>query len=38
MKIFKAPTLTGVDGDAVVREARTLIARKLDQPARRAFL
>jgi DMSO/TMAO reductase YedYZ molybdopterin-dependent catalytic subunit len=38
MKIFKAPSLPGVDGPAVVREARSLIARKLDQPARRAFL
>ncbi|WP_310637469.1 molybdopterin-dependent oxidoreductase [Delftia acidovorans] len=38
MKIFKAPSLPGVDGAAVVHEARSLIARKLDQPARRAFL
>src|SRR2546427_6523882 len=38
MKIFKVPSLPGVDGEAVVREARSLIVRKLDQPARRAFL
>ncbi len=38
MKIFKAPTVTGIDGDAVVREARSLIARQLDQPARRVFM
>ena len=38
MKIFKAPTLHGVDGEAVVREARAQIAKKLDQPARRMFL
>lgn len=38
MRIFKAPKMTGVDADAVVREARTLIAKNLDQPARRAFL
>lgn len=38
MKIFKAPTLTSIDGDAVLHEARVLIARKLDQPSRRAFL
>ncbi|MEG0557074.1 MAG: molybdopterin-dependent oxidoreductase, partial [Comamonas sp.] len=38
MKIFKAPTLSGVDADGAVREARALIASKLDQPARRAFL
>src|SRR3954471_17710211 len=38
MRIFKAPKMTGVNGDAVVREARTLIAKNLDQPARRAFL
>jgi DMSO/TMAO reductase YedYZ molybdopterin-dependent catalytic subunit len=38
MKIFQAPTLPGVDGEAALREARGLIARKLEQPARRAFL
>ena len=38
MKILKAHTLLDIDGDAVVREARALIARKLDQPARRVFL
>jgi len=38
MKIFKAPTLSGIDGDAVLREARTLIAKKLDEPSRRVFL
>ena len=30
MKIFKAPTLSGIDGEAVLREARTLIEKKLD--------
>ena len=38
MKIFKAPTLSGIDGDAVLREARTLIEKKLDQPSRRLFM
>jgi hypothetical protein len=38
MKIFKAPTLAGIDGDAVLHEARSLIATPLDQPSRRAFL
>ncbi|RIX77092.1 molybdopterin-dependent oxidoreductase [Acidovorax cavernicola] len=35
---FKRPPLTGVDGDAVVREARALIERQLDAPSRRLFL
>ncbi len=38
MKIFKAPAVSGIDGEAVVREARALLARRLDQPARRAFM
>ncbi|PBI89959.1 Sulfoxide reductase catalytic subunit YedY precursor [Variovorax boronicumulans] len=36
--LFKRPPLTGVDGDAVVREARALIERRLDAPSRRLFL
>ena len=35
---FKRPPLVGVDGDAVVREARALIERQLDAPSRRMFL
>ncbi|WP_305806717.1 molybdopterin-dependent oxidoreductase, partial [Stenotrophomonas sp. YIM B06876] len=38
MKILKAHTWLDIDGEAVLREARSLIAGKLDQPARRAFL
>lgn len=41
MKIFKRPslaTLADVDSDAVLAEARKLIGRRVEQPARRAFL
>lgn len=38
MKILKRPVITGVDGDAALVEARKLIARRVEQPARRAFL
>jgi len=38
MKLFKRPALIGVDSDAALAEARTLIGRKVTQPARRAFL
>ncbi|MGJ7509864.1 molybdopterin-binding protein [Variovorax sp. GT1P44] len=41
MKIFKRPslaTLADVDSDAVLAEARKLIGRRIEQPARRAFL
>ena len=38
MKILKTPPVTGIDGEAVVREARSLIAKRIDQPARRAFM
>lgn len=38
MKIFKRPDLPGVDGDAVLADARKLIGRRVEQPARRAFL
>ena len=38
MRIFKAPKMTGVDSEAVVQEARALIAKKVEHPARRAFL
>ena len=38
MKIFQAPTLSNIDGPSAVREARRLLERKIDQPARRAFL
>ena len=38
MKIFKRPPLVGVDSDAALAEARKLIGRRIEQPARRAFL
>ena len=38
MKIFKRPPLVGVDCDAALAEARQLIGRRIEQPARRAFL
>lgn len=41
MKIFKRPSpavLADVDRDAVLAEARKLIGRRIEQPARRAFL
>jgi DMSO/TMAO reductase YedYZ molybdopterin-dependent catalytic subunit len=38
MRIFKAPRMTAVDSEAVVKEARQLIAKKVEHPARRAFL
>ncbi|MEW6316154.1 MAG: molybdopterin-dependent oxidoreductase [Pseudomonadota bacterium] len=38
MKIFKAPRFDGIDGDAVLIEARRQIARHVNLPARRAFL
>jgi DMSO/TMAO reductase YedYZ molybdopterin-dependent catalytic subunit len=38
MKLFKRPTLLGVDADAVLSEARKLVGRRIEQPARRAFL
>ena len=38
MKIFKPHTLLDIDADAVLGEARTQIAKQLDQPARRSFL
>jgi DMSO/TMAO reductase YedYZ molybdopterin-dependent catalytic subunit len=38
MKIFKRPMVVGVDSDAVLAEARKILARKVEQPARRAFL
>ncbi|MDP9900546.1 molybdopterin-binding protein [Variovorax ginsengisoli] len=38
MKLFKRPSLVGIDADAALCEARKLIARKVEQPARRAFL
>jgi len=41
MKIFKRPslaTLVDVDSDAALAEARKLIGRRIEQPARRAFL
>jgi DMSO/TMAO reductase YedYZ molybdopterin-dependent catalytic subunit len=38
MKVFKRPVLAGVDSDAALAEARKLIARRIEQPARRAFL
>ncbi|WP_326543129.1 molybdopterin-dependent oxidoreductase [Pseudorhodoferax sp.] len=38
MKIFRRPTLAGVDSDAALTEARRLLGRHIAQPARRAFL
>jgi len=38
MKTLQRPPLTGIDGDAVLAEARRLIARQVQAPARRAFL
>ena len=38
MKTFKRPPLPGIDSDAVLAEARKIIARRVEQPARRAFL
>ena len=38
MKIFKRPVLSNLDGDAVLADARKLIGRRIEQPARRAFL
>lgn len=38
MKILPRPTLPDVDAELALAEARRLIARKIEQPARRAFL
>ena len=38
MNIFRRNPLIGVDGEAALVEARKLIGRKVEQPARRAFL
>ena len=38
MKIFKRAPLLGVDQDAALAEARLLIGKRIEQPARRAFL
>jgi DMSO/TMAO reductase YedYZ molybdopterin-dependent catalytic subunit len=38
MKILRRPALIGVDCDAAVAEARKLLATRVSQPARRAFL
>ncbi|MDB5895637.1 MAG: molybdopterin-binding protein, partial [Rhodoferax sp.] len=38
MKILPRRILTGIDGNAAVAEAKKLIARRVAQPARRAFL
>ena len=38
MKVFKRPALVEVDGDAALAEARKLIGRRIEAPARRAFL
>ncbi|MET0543567.1 MAG: molybdopterin-binding protein, partial [Variovorax sp.] len=38
MKIFQRPALHNVDADAALAEARKLIGREVEQPARRAFL
>jgi len=38
MNIRKRPTLPGLDGPAILQEARKLLAPRIEQPARRAFL
>ena len=38
MKIIQRPVLAGIDSDAALAEARQLIGRRIEQPARRAFL
>ncbi|MEO5660458.1 MAG: molybdopterin-binding protein, partial [Polaromonas sp.] len=38
MKIIQRLALPGLDSDAVLTEARQLIGRRIEQPARRAFL
>jgi len=38
MTLRRRPALPGLDGPAIVQEARRLIARRVEQPARRAFL
>ncbi|RYF68461.1 MAG: molybdopterin-binding protein [Comamonadaceae bacterium] len=38
MKILQRPALPGVDAQAALAEARHLIGRRVEQPARRAFL
>ena len=38
MKIFKRPPLVGIDSEAALAEARSLIGKRTGQPARRAFL
>ena len=38
MKIFKRAPLTGIDSDAALTEARRLLGRSIQLPARRAFL
>ena len=38
MSIFKRTPLVGVDSEAALAEARQLIGRRIEQPARRAFL
>jgi DMSO/TMAO reductase YedYZ molybdopterin-dependent catalytic subunit len=38
MKIQPRRILTSIDGDAVLAEARKIITRRVEQPARRAFL
>ena len=38
MNIQPRRILTGIDGDAVLAEARRIITRRVEQPARRAFL
>lgn len=38
MKLFKRPAMPGIDSDAVLAEARRIVGRHVEQPARRAFL
>ena len=38
MKIIQRPLFSGIDSDAALAEARKLIGRRIEAPARRAFL
>jgi hypothetical protein len=38
MRISKRSHLVGIDGEAAVKEAVKLLSRRIEQPARRAFL
>ena len=38
MRISRRSDLVGIDGEAAVKEALKLLSRRVEQPARRAFL